>query len=140
MGVFRHLWKTIGENLEMYRATPHRGRNGGKDFVVAHPSADVSAVVTGLIRGALSSRPCAYLPAYMPASIWPAIKAEMQAELATPKMGSPEDFGNFINAVIDDAPLTKSRATSTSRQMLPTPTSSQAEDATTVWGTSLSRR
>ena len=104
-GVFRHLWKTIGENLELYRSYPRIvGETGGKDFVVAHPSADVSAVVTGLIRGAFEfqGQKCsAASRAYMPASIWPAIKAEMQAELATLKMGSPEDFGNFINAVID---------------------------------------
>jgi len=104
-GVFRHLWKTIGENLEMYRSYPRIvGETGGKDFVVAHPSANVSAVVTGLIRGAFEfqGQKCsAASRAYMPASIWPAIKAEMQAELATLKMGSPEDFGNFINAVID---------------------------------------
>ncbi|HBS20000.1 MAG TPA: 1-pyrroline-5-carboxylate dehydrogenase, partial [Flavobacteriales bacterium] len=104
-GVFRHLWKTIGENLEMYRSYPRIvGETGGKDFVVAHPSANVSAVVTGLIRGAFEfqGQKCsAASRAYMPASLWPAIKAEMQAELATLRMGSPEDFGNFINAVID---------------------------------------
>ena len=104
-GVFRHLWKTIGENLEMYRSYPRIvGETGGKDFVVAHPSANVSAVVTGLIRGAFEfqGQKCsAASRAYMPASLWPAIKSEMQAELATLRMGSPEDFGNFINAVID---------------------------------------
>ena len=80
------------------------GETGGKDFVVAHPSANASAVVTGLIRGAFEfqGQKCsAASRAYMPASLWPAIKAEMQAELATLRMGSPEDFGNFINAVID---------------------------------------
>ena len=104
-GVFRHLWKTIGENLSLYRSYPRIvGETGGKDFVVAHPSADVSAVVTGLIRGAFEfqGQKCsAASRAYVPASLWPAIKAEMVAELATLRIGSPEDFGNFINAVID---------------------------------------
>ena len=104
-GVFRHLWKTIGENLSLYRSYPRIvGETGGKDFVVFHPSADVSAVVTGLIRGAFEfqGQKCsAASRAYMPASLWPAVKAEMVAELATLRIGSPEDFGNFINAVID---------------------------------------
>ena len=104
-GVFRHLWKTIGENLEMYRSYPRIvGETGGKDFVVAHKSADVDAVVAGLIRGAFEfqGQKCsAASRAYMPASLWPQIKAKMQDELATLRMGSPEDFGNFINAVID---------------------------------------
>ena len=104
-GVFRHLWKTIGENLELYRSYPRIvGETGGKDFVLAHPSANVSEVVTGLIRGAFEyqGQKCsAASRAYMPASIWPAIKAEMQSEIATLNIGPPNDFGNFINAVID---------------------------------------
>jgi len=104
-GVFRHLWETIGENLELYRSYPRIvGETGGKDFVLAHPSANPSAVVTGLIRGAFEfqGQKCsAASRAYIPASLWPAIKSEMVAELGTLKMGSPEDFGNFINAVID---------------------------------------
>ena len=83
-GVFRHLWKTIGENLSLYRSYPRIvGETGGKDFVVAHPSADVSAVVTGLIRGAFEfqGQKCsAASRAYLPASLWPAIKADLQAE------------------------------------------------------------
>jgi 1-pyrroline-5-carboxylate dehydrogenase len=104
-GVFRHLWKTIGENLEHYRSYPRIvGETGGKDFVVAHKSADVKAVATGLIRGAFEyqGQKCsAASRAYMPKSLWPAIKEEMVREMATLQMGSPADFGNFINAVID---------------------------------------
>ena len=104
-GVFRHLWKTIGENLENYRSYPRIvGETGGKDFVVAHKSADVKAVATGLIRGAFEyqGQKCsAASRSYMPKSLWPAIKDEMVREMATLQMGSPEDFGNFINAVID---------------------------------------
>ena len=104
-GVFRHLWKTIGENLSTYKSYPRIvGETGGKDFVVAHASADVDAVVTGLIRGAFEfqGQKCsAASRAYLPQSMWPAIKESMLAEMATLKMGSPADFGNFINAVID---------------------------------------
>ena len=103
--VFRHLWKTIGENLSTYKSYPRIvGETGGKDFVVAHASADVDAVVTGLIRGAFEfqGQKCsAASRAYLPQSLWPAIKESMLAEMATLKMGSPADFGNFINAVID---------------------------------------
>ena len=104
-GVFRHLWKTIGENLSTYKSYPRIvGETGGKDFVVAHASADVDAVVTGLIRGAFEfqGQKCsAASRAYLPQSLWPAIKESMLAEMAALKMGSPADFGNFINAVID---------------------------------------
>ena len=103
--VFRHLWKTIGENLSTYKSYPRIvGETGGKDFVVAHASADVDAVVTGLIRGAFEfqGQKCsAASRAYLPQSLWPAIKESMLAEMAALKMGSPADFGNFINAVID---------------------------------------
>ena len=99
------MYKRQGENLELYRSYPRIvGETGGKDFVLAHPSANVSEVVTGLIRGAFEyqGQKCsAASRAYMPASIWPAIKAEMQSELATLNIGPPNDFGNFINAVID---------------------------------------
>jgi 1-pyrroline-5-carboxylate dehydrogenase len=104
-GVFRHLWKTIGENLELYRSYPRIvGETGGKDFVLAHPSAGVKEVATGLIRGAFEfqGQKCsAASRAYIPASMWPALEEELKTEMATLKMGSPEDFGNFINAVID---------------------------------------
>ena len=103
-GVFRHLWKTIGENLELYRSYPRIvGETGGKDFVLAHPSAGVKEVATGLIRGAFEfqGQKCSAVRAYIPASMWPALEEELKTEMATLKMGSPEDFGNFINAVID---------------------------------------
>jgi len=104
-GVFRHLWKTIGENLATYKTYPRIvGETGGKDFVVAHRSADVPALVTGLIRGAFEfqGQKCsAASRAYIPASLWPEVHALLAEEMGTLKMGSPEDFGNFINAVID---------------------------------------
>lgn len=104
-GVFRHLWKTIGENIAKYKTYPRIvGETGGKDFVVAHESAKVDAVVAGLIRGAFEfqGQKCsAASRAYIADTIWSEVKEKLVSEVATLKMGSPEDFGNFINAVID---------------------------------------
>jgi 1-pyrroline-5-carboxylate dehydrogenase len=112
-GVFRHLWKTIGENLSTYRTYPRIvGETGGKDFVVAHKSAHVDALVTALIRGAFEfqGQKCsAASRAYIPASLWPEVLDALKAEMATLSMGSPEDFGNFINAVIDRKAFEKIR-------------------------------
>ena len=103
--VFRHLWKTIGENLETYKSYPRIvGETGGKDFIVAHSSANTKAVTTGLIRGAFEyqGQKCsAASRAYISDNIWPEIKEHLVNELKTLKMGSPADFSNFINAVID---------------------------------------
>ena len=112
--VFRHLWKTIGENLELYRSYPRIvGETGGKDFVVVHKSADVHAVVAGLIRGAFEfqGQKCsAASRAYVPASLWPSLKDELVRELQSVKMGSPEHFENFVNAVIDRRAFDKIRS------------------------------
>jgi len=103
--VFRHLWKTIGENLELYRTYPRIvGETGGKDFVVAHSSANTKAVAAGLLRGSFEyqGQKCsAASRAYISDDIWPAVKDQLLTDLGTLKMGSPADFGNFINAVID---------------------------------------
>ncbi len=104
-GVFRQLWKTIGTNISKYRTYPRIvGETGGKDFIVAHPSAHPLEVATGISRGAFEfqGQKCsAASRAYVPASMWPAVKEKVVTDLASFKMGSPEDFGNFINAVID---------------------------------------
>ena len=104
-GVFRHLWKTIGENIAKYKTYPRIvGETGGKDFVVAHESAKVNAVVAGLVRGAFEfqGQKCsAASRAYIADSIWPEVKEKLVSEVASLKMGSPEDFTNFVNAVID---------------------------------------
>jgi 1-pyrroline-5-carboxylate dehydrogenase len=103
--VFRHLWKTIGENLEIYKTYPRIvGETGGKDFIVAHSSANTKAVATGLLRGSFEyqGQKCsAASRAYISDDIWPAVKEYLIDDLSTLKMGSPEDFTNFINAVID---------------------------------------
>lgn len=110
-GVFQNLWKTIGNNIHKYRSYPRIvGETGGKDFVVAHPSAKSKEVSTALSRGAFEfqGQKCsAASRAYIPQSRWPAVKEELLADLATFKMGTPEDMGNFINAVIDEKAFDK---------------------------------
>ncbi|MEM0940672.1 MAG: L-glutamate gamma-semialdehyde dehydrogenase [Bacteroidota bacterium] len=104
-GVFKTLWKTIGENLDTYKTYPRIvGETGGKDFVIAHQSADAKEVATGLVRGAFEfqGQKCsAASRAYIPSNLWAEVKRYMVEDLESIKMGSPEDFGNFINAVID---------------------------------------
>ncbi|MFH6983004.1 L-glutamate gamma-semialdehyde dehydrogenase [Marinoscillum sp. 108] len=103
--VFKHLWKTIGQNIDKYRSYPRVvGETGGKDFVIAHKSADPQEVAAGLIRGAFEfqGQKCsAASRAYIPSNIWEAVKKQMAADLKEISMGSPEDFSNFVNAVID---------------------------------------
>ncbi|MEW5702361.1 MAG: L-glutamate gamma-semialdehyde dehydrogenase [Candidatus Zixiibacteriota bacterium] len=105
--VFQAMWKRIGTNIAHYRSYPRIvGETGGKDFVFAHPSADVEALVVALLRGAFEyqGQKCsAASRAYIPESLWPKVKERMGDELAQMKMGDPADFGNFINAVIDKA-------------------------------------
>ncbi|MEY3597830.1 MAG: 1-pyrroline-5-carboxylate dehydrogenase [Bacteroidota bacterium] len=103
--VFKHLWKEIGSNLDMYRSYPRIvGETGGKDFIVAHSSANPLEVATGISRGAFEfqGQKCsAASRAYVPSSIWPAVKEKVVADVKSFKMGSPDDTSNFINAVID---------------------------------------
>ena len=110
-GVFQSLWGTIGANIKKYRSYPRIvGETGGKDFVVAHPSAKSKEVSTALARGAFEfqGQKCsAASRAYIPESMWPAVKEELVADIATFKMGTPEDMGNFINAVIDEKAFDK---------------------------------
>ena len=109
--VFKGLWKQIGQNIDHYKAYPRIvGETGGKDFVVAHPSAHALEVSTALSRGAFEyqGQKCsAASRAYIPSSMWPAVKENIQKDLAAFKMGEPEDFSNFINAVIDEKAFDK---------------------------------
>lgn len=109
--IFKHLWKTIGNNINVYKNYPRIvGETGGKDFVLAHPTSNVNEVVTGLIRGSFEyqGQKCsASSRAYVPKSLWQAIKTKLQAELETVKMGSPEDPSHFINAVIHEGSFDK---------------------------------
>ncbi|HEX5758387.1 MAG TPA: L-glutamate gamma-semialdehyde dehydrogenase [Thermoanaerobaculia bacterium] len=103
--VFHGMWKTIAENLPKYRSYPRIvGETGGKNFVLAHPSADVAALVAALVRGAFEyqGQKCsAASRAYLPRSLWPAVRERLADELATVRMGPPTDFRNFMAAVID---------------------------------------
>ncbi|MGI4803689.1 MAG: L-glutamate gamma-semialdehyde dehydrogenase [Janthinobacterium lividum] len=109
--VFQNIWQTIGNNVHKYKTYPRIvGETGGKDFILAHKSANPDIVATALIRGAFEyqGQKCsAASRAYLPKSLWPAIKEKMIADLATIKMGPTEDFENFINAVITEASFDK---------------------------------
>lgn len=104
--VFNGIWQTIGQNVGKYRSYPRIvGETGGKDFIVAHASADIDALATALTRGAFEyqGQKCsAASRAYIPRSIWPRLRDRLVADLESVKMGSPEDFTNFVNAVIDE--------------------------------------
>jgi len=104
--VFRTIWKTIGNNIATFKTYPRIvGETGGKDFVIAHKSANAKAVATALSRGAFEfqGQKCsAASRAYVPSNLWPDVKKYMQEDLGSMKMGTVEDFGNFINAVIDE--------------------------------------
>jgi 1-pyrroline-5-carboxylate dehydrogenase len=103
--VFQGMWKMIGDNIHNYRTYPRIvGETGGKDFVIAHPSANVEAVATALVRGSFEyqGQKCsAASRAYIPKSLWADVKKVMEAQMSTIKIGSPEDPSNFVNAVID---------------------------------------
>ncbi len=110
-GVFQRIWKTIGENIAGYKSYPRIvGETGGKDFVIAHASAEPVSVAVALARGAFEyqGQKCsAASRAYVPASLWPTVKDRLVADLQTMKMGTTEDFTNFINAVIDEKAFDK---------------------------------
>lgn len=109
--VFQTIWQTIGENISKYKTYPRIvGETGGKDFVVAHESADVKALTTGLVRGAFEyqGQKCsAASRAYIPSTLWPAVKEQIVADLKEIKIGGTEDFTNFVNAVIDERAFDK---------------------------------
>ena len=110
-GVFNQMWKHIGENTKIYKSYPRIvGETGGKDFVVAHKSANVDVVVTALCRGAFEyqGQKCsAASRAYLPSNLAEEIKEKLIAEIKTMKMGSVEDFSCFVNAVIDEKSFDK---------------------------------
>jgi 1-pyrroline-5-carboxylate dehydrogenase len=109
--VFQTIWKTIGENISTYKTYPRIvGETGGKDFVMAHESADPKALATGLVRGAFEyqGQKCsAASRAYVPSNIWSKVKQYMIADLKEITMGGTEDFSNFVNAVIDERSFDK---------------------------------
>ena len=109
--VFKDIWAKIGTNIHHYKTYPRIvGETGGKDFVVAHPSANVKQVATGIVRGAFEfqGQKCsAASRAYVPQSMWPELKKQLITDVNSMKMGSPEDFSNFITAVIHESSFNK---------------------------------
>lgn len=109
--VFQNIWQTIGNNIHKYKSYPRIvGETGGKDFIFAHKSADPAEVATAISRGAFEfqGQKCsAASRAYIPSNIWPDVKKQVLADLKSMKMGGTEDFGNFINAVIDEKSFDK---------------------------------
>ncbi len=109
--VFKNIWAKIGTNIHHYKTYPRIvGETGGKDFIVVHPSANVKQVSTGIVRGAFEyqGQKCsAASRAYVPQSLWPELKKQLVADVKSMKMGSPEDFGNFITAVIHEGSFDK---------------------------------
>ncbi|MBI3509317.1 MAG: L-glutamate gamma-semialdehyde dehydrogenase [Bacteroidetes bacterium] len=109
--VFQNIWKTIGNNIHVYKTYPRIvGETGGKDFILAHPSADPAVVATAISRGAFEyqGQKCsAASRAYVPKNIWNEVKEKVLADLKSMKMGPTEDFSNFVNAVIDETSFNK---------------------------------
>lgn len=109
--VFQTIWAQIGNNIHKYKSYPRIvGETGGKDFVVAHKSAEPKALSVALVRGAFEfqGQKCsAASRAYIPANLWEEVKENVLADLKTLKMGGTEDFSNFINAVIDEKSFDK---------------------------------
>lgn len=107
---FQNMWKTVGDNISKYKYYPRIvGETGGKDFIFAHPSADVDALVVAAIRGAFEyqGQKCsAASRMYVPKSIWEEFRGKYVAEVGKMKMGDPDDFTNFVSAVIDKAAFT----------------------------------
>ena len=109
--VFKDIWAKIGTNIHHYKTYPRIvGETGGKDFIIAHPSANVKQVTTGITRGAFEfqGQKCsAASRAYLPKSLWPAIKEQLITDVKSMKMGSPEDLSNFVTAVIHEGSFDK---------------------------------
>jgi 1-pyrroline-5-carboxylate dehydrogenase len=110
-GVFRHLWKEIGSNLEKYKAYPRIvGETGGKDFIIGHKSANPAELATAMSRGAFEyqGQKCsAASRAYIPSNLWAEVKAIYVQQVNSFKMGTPADTENFVNAVIDERSFDK---------------------------------
>jgi 1-pyrroline-5-carboxylate dehydrogenase len=109
--VFNSMWQTIGTNMSRYASYPRIvGETGGKDFIVAHPSADVQALAVAIARGGFEyqGQKCsAASRVYIPRSIWPVLKERLVGIIDELKMGDPVDFTNFMGAVIDQRSFTK---------------------------------
>ncbi len=103
--VFNGMWETVGKNVDSYKGYPRLvGETGGKDFILAHPSAEAEAVATAVVRGSFEyqGQKCsAASRLYIPSNIWPEVKEQLVSDVASIRMGDPVDFENFMGAVID---------------------------------------
>ena len=108
--VFQSMWKTVGDNIASYRNYPRIvGETGGKDFILAHPSADVDEVATAIVRGSFEyqGQKCsAASRVYAPSNMWPALRERLEEQVSGLKMGDVGDFANFMGAVIDKGSFT----------------------------------
>jgi 1-pyrroline-5-carboxylate dehydrogenase len=113
-GVFNGIWKTIGTDVGRYRNYPRIvGETGGKDFIVVHPSADLDAVATAIIRGGFEyqGQKCSAVSrVYAPSNLWQELRDRLTDEIATIKVGDVADFSNFMGAVIDESSFATQRA------------------------------
>src|SRR5438477_6255494 len=111
--VFNGMWRSVANNLDNYRNYPRIvGETGGKDFIVAHPSADVDALATAIVRGSFEyqGQKCsAASRVYAPSNLWPQLRERLVEEIGTIKMGDVTDFSNFMGAVIDDKSFARQR-------------------------------
>ena len=112
--VFQGMWHTVGENIANYRNYPRIvGETGGKDFIVAHPTADAEAVATAILRGSFEyqGQKCsAASRVFAPASLWPQVRDQVVEEIGEMKMGDVSDFSNFVGAVIDGSSFATQKA------------------------------
>jgi len=112
--VLQRMWKTVGENIARYRNYPRVvGETGGKDFIVAHPSADAEALATAILRGSFEyqGQKCsAASRVFAPASLWPQVRDQVVEEIGEMKMGDVADFSNFVGAVIDGSSFATQKA------------------------------
>ena len=109
--VFRHLWRSVGDRIDHYRSYPRLvGETGGKDFILAHPSADVDQLAVAIVRGGYEyqGQKCsAASRVFIPRSLWPAVLDRVRGMIDEIRVGDPRDFGNFMGAVIDRASFDK---------------------------------
>ena len=112
--VFHQMWRTVGDNIDTYKSYPRLvGETGGKDFIVAHPSADPVALTTAIVRGAFEyqGQKCsAASRVYVPSNLWPQVKDALAEQVASIRMGDVADFSNFMGAVIDGASFKTQKA------------------------------
>jgi 1-pyrroline-5-carboxylate dehydrogenase len=112
--VFNHMWRTVAQNLENYRNYPRIvGETGGKDFIVAHKSADVDALATAILRGSFEyqGQKCsAASRVFAPSNLWPVLRETLAEKVSALKVGDVGDFGNFMGAVIDDKSFATQKA------------------------------